>query len=210
MGPSTSLPRPVVKSRICRFAVPLHVRFGSLADICSAKRHVRFTPNADIATAPELTAVLVAQHGCTRNLRGTALRAGTIRLAMPLRCTRGAAAISFAPALIGCNDSTKSATAEPANALAVLVDVGATAPLQMASTIKSSPHRRFATPSGSARDRVTDSSSDGAGDDAAFEPVIAGAGAVIRSKWNALSGHNRMLAHVAEAMCPRVPVYFGR
>jgi hypothetical protein len=24
-----------------------HVRFGSLADICSAKRHVRFTPNSD-------------------------------------------------------------------------------------------------------------------------------------------------------------------
>jgi hypothetical protein len=23
------------------------VRFGSLADICSAKRHVRFTPNSD-------------------------------------------------------------------------------------------------------------------------------------------------------------------
>src|SRR6476660_4940018 len=52
MGPSTSLPRPVVKSRICRFAVPLHVRFGSLADICSAKRHVRFTPNADMCAAP--------------------------------------------------------------------------------------------------------------------------------------------------------------
>jgi hypothetical protein len=27
---------------------PVHVRFGSLADICSAKRHVRFTPNSDI------------------------------------------------------------------------------------------------------------------------------------------------------------------
>src|SRR5262245_645119 len=26
---------------------PAHVRFGSLADICSAKRHVRFTPNSD-------------------------------------------------------------------------------------------------------------------------------------------------------------------
>src|SRR5215470_3519193 len=24
-----------------------HVRFGSIADICSAKRHVRFTPNSD-------------------------------------------------------------------------------------------------------------------------------------------------------------------
>jgi hypothetical protein len=24
-----------------------YVRFGSLADICSAKRHVRFTPNSD-------------------------------------------------------------------------------------------------------------------------------------------------------------------
>jgi hypothetical protein len=24
-----------------------HVRFGSEADICSAKRHVRFTPNSD-------------------------------------------------------------------------------------------------------------------------------------------------------------------
>jgi hypothetical protein len=27
---------------------PVHVRFGSKADICSAKRHVRFTPNSDI------------------------------------------------------------------------------------------------------------------------------------------------------------------
>jgi hypothetical protein len=25
-----------------------YVRFGSLADICSAKRHVRFAPNSDI------------------------------------------------------------------------------------------------------------------------------------------------------------------
>jgi hypothetical protein len=27
---------------------PTHVRFGSLADICSAKGHVRFTPESDI------------------------------------------------------------------------------------------------------------------------------------------------------------------
>jgi hypothetical protein len=26
---------------------PTNVRFGSLTDICSAKRHVRFTPNSD-------------------------------------------------------------------------------------------------------------------------------------------------------------------
>jgi len=30
---------------------PAHVRFGSKADICSAKRHVRFTPKADICSA---------------------------------------------------------------------------------------------------------------------------------------------------------------
>ena len=28
-----------------------YVRFGSKADICSAKRHVRFTPNSDIDCA---------------------------------------------------------------------------------------------------------------------------------------------------------------
>src|SRR5262245_24798381 len=27
---------------------PAHVRYGSKADICSAKKHVRFTPNSDI------------------------------------------------------------------------------------------------------------------------------------------------------------------
>ena len=30
----------------------LDVRFGSLADICSAKRHVRFTPNSGHGVAP--------------------------------------------------------------------------------------------------------------------------------------------------------------
>jgi hypothetical protein len=28
-------------------SLPTNVRFGSLADICSAKEHVRFTPNSD-------------------------------------------------------------------------------------------------------------------------------------------------------------------
>ena len=35
-------PRPVAKSGVRRS----DVRFGSLADICSAKRHVRFTPKS--------------------------------------------------------------------------------------------------------------------------------------------------------------------
>jgi hypothetical protein len=31
--------------------LPQHVRFGSKADMCGAKRHVRFTPNSDIDCA---------------------------------------------------------------------------------------------------------------------------------------------------------------
>src|SRR5262245_4780338 len=32
---------------LIKFQGSCHVRFGSLADICAAKRHVRFTPNSD-------------------------------------------------------------------------------------------------------------------------------------------------------------------
>jgi hypothetical protein len=32
---------------IARVPAATYVRFGSLADICAAKRHVRFTPNSD-------------------------------------------------------------------------------------------------------------------------------------------------------------------
>src|SRR5262249_32294060 len=41
---------PIYRCRIAssETAVTAHVRFGSKADICSAKRHVRFTPESDI------------------------------------------------------------------------------------------------------------------------------------------------------------------
>ena len=34
-----------------------HVRFGSKADICSAKEHVRFTPKADMCSATLMSAL---------------------------------------------------------------------------------------------------------------------------------------------------------
>jgi hypothetical protein len=37
----------VSRSALCRVVQPSNVRFGSLADICSAKGHVRFAPNSD-------------------------------------------------------------------------------------------------------------------------------------------------------------------
>src|SRR5262245_32703296 len=39
--------RTAGKFRFCVSQVQANVRFGSKADMCAAKRHVRFTPNSD-------------------------------------------------------------------------------------------------------------------------------------------------------------------
>ena len=56
---ATAPPSNVMNSRLCTVppkdqsvewlttAIKADVRFGSLADVCSAKGHVRFTPNSD-------------------------------------------------------------------------------------------------------------------------------------------------------------------
>ena len=46
MGPSTPLPRPLVTYYSRDWRCPLDVRFGSKADMCSARGHVCFTPNS--------------------------------------------------------------------------------------------------------------------------------------------------------------------
>ena len=38
----------MVPANSCALEGVAHVRFGSKADTCSAKRHVRFTPESDI------------------------------------------------------------------------------------------------------------------------------------------------------------------
>jgi hypothetical protein len=44
-------------TQIFTFAPRQDVRFGSLADICSAKSHVRFAPNSDRKSGPPQIAV---------------------------------------------------------------------------------------------------------------------------------------------------------
>jgi hypothetical protein len=39
-----------------------HVRFGSKADMCSAKRKVRFTPNSDRESGPPQNAMSALRH----------------------------------------------------------------------------------------------------------------------------------------------------
>jgi hypothetical protein len=51
---------------------PAHVRFGSLADICSAKRHVRFTPNSDRESGHAAN-----DHVCFRPESGRVQRTGS-------------------------------------------------------------------------------------------------------------------------------------
>jgi hypothetical protein len=42
-------------------AAQINVRFGSKADICSAKRHIRFTPNSDRKSGPPQNAMCPAE-----------------------------------------------------------------------------------------------------------------------------------------------------
>ena len=46
-----------VKLPLGATATSPNVRFGSLADICNAKRHVRFTPNSDRESGPPQNAM---------------------------------------------------------------------------------------------------------------------------------------------------------
>ena len=45
---SPSCARELFAISFCQEFALLNIRFGSKADICSAKRHVRFTPESDI------------------------------------------------------------------------------------------------------------------------------------------------------------------
>ena len=49
LGEGKATSETVCNASSCTAAIlSVHVRFGSKADMCSAKRHVRFTPNSDI------------------------------------------------------------------------------------------------------------------------------------------------------------------
>src|SRR4029453_6271986 len=63
------------------------VRFGSLADMCSAKGHVRFTPNSDVdcvfrrvCFGPQAGSALALFHGCPGTMGRTGPRRRKFRL----------------------------------------------------------------------------------------------------------------------------------
>src|SRR5215510_9261317 len=98
MGRDATPPRSVMNSR--RFVLALYfgdVRFGSKPDICTAKRHVRFTPNSDtdcvfrhvcfgpIADIQSLLASLRIDHMVSCQSRSLSMAKGTVKWFNPTK-----------------------------------------------------------------------------------------------------------------------------
>jgi integrase len=85
-GGSTTIFDP---RQILAFAPRHHVRFGSLADICSAKRHVRFTPDCDRKSRHRLTGRMLLKatliYRRTGNLRAVQLLLGHTKIESTVR-----------------------------------------------------------------------------------------------------------------------------